>query len=128
MQPDLVDIAIASINMQELYRRRMVRGRDLNEWFDDLEAWIAAGEYEEALTFLGEAIGTVETLEQFDNREPQPYWFQKAADLYEDSGEPEAAAKVLRRWLESWPPRRERRDGMREVVCTRIAQLSRVAS
>lgn len=128
MLPNAVDIAIASINMEECYRRRLVRGRDLSEWHTDLEAWIATGEYEQALEFLGEAIGAVETLEQYDDREPQPYWFQKAADLYEDMGEPENAAKVVDRWLRSWPARRPRRDGMREDMCTRAANLKRVAA
>lgn len=123
----MVDLAIASINMEECYRRRLVRGRDLNEWFTQLEVWLESGQYEEALSFLGEAIGAVETLEQFDNREPQSYWYQKAADVYEDMGQPGNAAKVLQRWLASWPAHRQGNNSDRHEVCSRLLHLSRVA-
>lgn len=127
MQPDAVDAAIAAINMEECYRRRLVRGRDLNEWHTDLENWILTGQDDTALGFLGEAIAAVETLEQYDDREPQSYWYEKAADIHQERGDHAAASAVLERWMATWPEVRRRRDSTRLRIKTRLVRLATLA-
>ena len=123
VQLETVDDFIASVNLHELYRRRMVRGADLSQWHAQLEAWLQDGALLEAAEFLLEVLDVVETLEQFDAREPQPYWYLKLADVYEDAGEPGGAAAVLRRWLARWPAEREGHVEYRDQICTRLAWL-----
>jgi Asp-tRNA(Asn)/Glu-tRNA(Gln) amidotransferase C subunit len=114
-----VEALIGSINMEEAYRRRKVRGRDLNEWHPQLDEWIAAGETRKALDLLGEIFESVESLEQFDAREPQPYWYETAAKIYRTLRCSEEEAAVLERWLIRWPPTRTRHDKARERFASR---------
>lgn len=116
MIQDPVDRLIAVVNMEEAYRRRRVRGKDLNDWHPQLDAWAESGQTVEALRLLGEIMETVENLEQYDPREPQPYWFEVAARIHHRAGRHEEEAAVLRRWLDKWPPSRVGQCPRRAVV------------
>lgn len=108
--------AIAVINMEECYRRRMVRGKDLNEWHDQLNIWVKEGNLPAARALLHEIIEVTETLVQYDQREPQPYWHEKLAKLHRREGDRWAEAAVLCRWLAAWPEDRRRFDSARERI------------
>lgn len=112
--------AIAVINMEECYRRRLVRGRDLNEWHEQLQLWREAGDVPAQRALLREIIAVTETLEQYDAREPQPYWHEKLADLHADEGAWWSELAVLCRWLAAWPDDRRRFDKARERVRARV--------
>ena len=119
-----VDDAIAAINMDECYRRRRVRGRDLNDWLVPLKDLRKAGETRAALDLLAEIIAAIETLEQFDPREPQPYWYEEAAKVYRRLKCRQEEADVLNRWLAFWPEQRARHDRARERVRARIEYVT----
>lgn len=114
--------AIAVINMEECYRRRLVRGRDLNEWHMQLEQWASSGNTAAQRTLLQEIIAVTELLPQYDAREPQPYWHEKLADLHVSAGESWAEAAVLTRWLACWPEERRRFDSARERFLQRLRE------
>lgn len=116
-----VEALIGSINMEECYRRRQVRGRDLNEWHPQLDEWIAAGETRKALDLLAEIFTAVESLEQYDAREPQPYWYETAAKIYRTLRCDQEEAAVCERWLIRWPESRTRHDKARHRLSTRAA-------
>lgn len=111
-----MDRAIAVINMEECYRRRVVRGQDLNDWHEQLDRWIAAGDLSSARALLYEIIGATETLVQYDQREPQPYWHEKLAKLHRRDGDRWAESAVLCRWLAAWPADRQRFDSARQRI------------
>ena len=102
--------AIHAVNMGETFRRRVVRGQDFNDWHEQLEQWWVVGDYTAILGLLGEIIAAAETLEQYDDREPQAYWYQQAAKAHTALGDHEAAVAMLERWLQFWPPIRIRFD------------------
>lgn len=108
--------AIAVINMEECYRRRLVRGRDLNDWHEQLDAWVKAGNLAAARELLYEIIEATEQLVQYDQREPQPYWHEKLAKLHRRDGDRWAEQSVLCRWLAAWPEDRRRFDNARERI------------
>lgn len=114
-----VEYAIAAINAEELMRRRQVRGRDLNEWIGPLQELIDTGADAEALALLEEIMDCCETLEQFDPREPQPFWYEKACGLLRRSRRYEEEAGTLTRWLERWPADRVRADLAQERILAR---------
>ncbi|MFT4471437.1 hypothetical protein ACMX2H_16155 [Arthrobacter sulfonylureivorans] len=122
-----VDELIAIINMEECYRRRTVRGRDLNDWHLQLEAWRRIGNFEAMLQLLGEIIVATEQLEQYDDREPQPYWHEQKAKLHRKRHEYQEEAAVLALWLAHWPLERDRFDQARERIVARLAELHREA-
>ncbi len=97
------DRAIAVINMEEAFRRRLVRGRDINEWHPTISEWLAAGRDDDVLTLVAEIIDATMILEQYDPREPQPYWFELAARIHHRRGAHRDEAVILRRWLARWP-------------------------
>lgn len=127
--PDIgkVEALIGAINMQECYRRRVVRGQDLNEWHQQLDSWKADGHTGPALELLAEIMAAVETIEQYDPREPQPYWYMEAAKLYRKVGSPQEEWEVLQRWLARWPMSRPRHDKARERFIERAGKIIRVA-
>ncbi|MGO4382911.1 hypothetical protein AB4Y80_01570 [Specibacter sp. RAF43] len=98
------------MNTAETYRRRVVRGLDINDWHLELDAWFARGNYWAALDLLAEIMDAVETLEQFDDWEPEAYWYEQAAEAHTRIGEHDKAVAVLERWLQFWPPERIRFD------------------
>lgn len=116
------DKLIASINMEELYVRRRVRGRDLNDWHNQLAEWEHQGAHYAALELLHEVMDTVEGLDWLDAREPQLYWFDKAARMMASQGRHDDAAVTLRRWLACWP------DHRAEAFTTRAGLDSRRAA
>jgi tetratricopeptide (TPR) repeat protein len=118
---------IHAVNMDETYRRRQVRGRDLNDWHPQLDAWWAAGDYTAILDLLGEVITAAETLEQYDDREPEAYWYQQAAKAHTVMGDHAAAVAVLERWFQFWPPERIRFDREPERMERRLAAARRRA-
>lgn len=101
---------IQEINMAETYRRRLVRGRDFNDWHLQLDEWWITEDYESILSLLSEIIAAAETLEQYDDREPQAYWYQQAAKAHTRLGDYAAAVEILERWFQAWPPPRQRFD------------------
>ncbi|MDZ5076794.1 hypothetical protein [Nesterenkonia sp. HG001] len=119
------DDAIRRINTEELYRRRQVRGRDLNDWHAELRQWEEAGLYEEVLSLLGEITHAVETLAQYDSREPQAYWYLYAARILKLQGEARAAEVLLIRWLDHWPEDRPQYPSHRARVEAAIRALRR---
>lgn len=118
-----VDMAIQAINAEELMRRRRVRGLDLNDHIAVIDSLVSEGLVPQALELLEEIIAVVETLEQFDDREPQPYWYERAAGLHRRSGNHEAELDVLGRWLIAWPPARKRADLARDRVRARYRDV-----
>lgn len=116
-------MAIAAINAEELMRRRVVRGMDLNDNIAVIDNLVAQGLAAEALELLEEIIAVVETLEQYDDREPQPYWYERAAGLHRRLGNHEAELDVLGRWLIAWPPSRLRPDLARDRVRARYRDV-----
>ncbi|GAA4914628.1 hypothetical protein [Nesterenkonia rhizosphaerae] len=136
MQPEHVDpdLLIEQINTEELYRRRLVWGRDLNDWHLTLDHWISTGLTAKALELLELILETVETLEQFDTREPQFYWYKMTAELYLSTGEPDKAADTLERWVAGWPDSRAVPDQARASlertktqITTKVAKLRKSA-
>lgn len=123
-----VEALIGAINMEEAYRRRKVRGRDINDWHPQLDEWVAAGETRKALDLLGEIFEAVESLEQFDAREPQPYWYEMAAKIYRTLRCAPEEAAVLERWLIRWPLDRTRHDRARERFTARAAKAYTLAT
>lgn len=111
--------------MEECYRRRKVRGRDMAEWIPQMDAWVAAGETRLALELLAEIIAACETLEQFDTREPAPFWYESAAKVYRQLGCSHEEATILERWLAHWPESRVRYDKARDRFAARAAVASR---
>lgn len=101
---------VHAVNMAETYRRRLVRGQDFNDWHSQLEEWWVAEDYTAILGLLSEIIAAAEGLEQYDDREPQAYWYQQAANAHAALGDHAAAVEVLERWYQFWPPPRIRFD------------------
>jgi len=101
---------IHAVNMEETYRRRLVRGRDFNDWHPQLEQWWAAQDYAAILGLLSEIITAAEALQQYDDREPQAYWYVQAAKAHAHLGDHAAAVSVLERWFRYWPTERIRFD------------------
>lgn len=95
--------AIRQVNTEELLRRRLVRGHDLNTWIPQLQHWESTGDHHQALDLLGEIIDTVETLAQYDSREPDAYWYLMAARILRSQDDHGRARTVLHRWMEHWP-------------------------
>jgi len=102
--------AIHAVNMAETYRRRVVRGRDVNDWHLELDEWWAMGDFAAVLDLLREIISAMETVEQYDDREPQSYWYVQCAKAHTAIGDHDAAVAVLERWFRFWPPERIRFD------------------
>lgn len=125
---DDAERAIAVINMEECYRRRLVRGRDLNEWHMQIEQWASAGNVAAQRALLREIIEVTERLVQYDAREPQPYWHEKLADLHESTGERWAEVAVVTRWLACWPEDRRRYDSARARFLRRLQESYAQAS
>lgn len=121
-----VDRAIRRVNTGELLDRRRVRGRDLNDWHGQLRDWRDLGEHSEALRLLLEIIAAVETLEQYDSREPRYEWYLWAAREYEALGLVDAAVAVLERWGSFWPTERECWPSHRATVASRLRRLRRL--
>jgi hypothetical protein len=118
-----VEKLIGAINMEECYRRREIRGKDFNDWHGDLERWKAAGQDREILGLLTEIMDACETLEQYDEREPQPYWYEEAAKACRRLSDPTGELAVLQRWLVCWPLDRRRLDKVRERFLTRAERV-----
>lgn len=126
--------AVEKINHAELLRLRQVWGKDLNEWHGTLSDLKQRGKTGQALSLLSEIMEATLRLAQYDQREPQPYWFTQASWLHERRGEHRRAAQVLQRWMDAWPQRRaipwKRRrtvDRQREQIGARIDRLLRLA-
>lgn len=119
-----VERAIASINAEELRRRRTVRGKDLNDLIPVLDSYSAVGMSREFLGLLGEIMAACETLEQYDPREPQPYWYERAAGMHRRLGQHGEELDVLARWLMYWPASRERTDLARDRIKARYADVA----
>lgn len=120
-----VDKLIARINAEELWRRRIVRDQDLNDWHGQLREWEARGQIDEAIDLLGEIMDVVVDLDWLDAREPQLYWFEQAAGLLRLQGRRQEAAAVMRRWLDSWPLDRAESTEGRDAVERRRAKVLR---
>lgn len=118
-----VDLALARINAEECARRRLVRGKDLNGWLAVLDEMILAKQHDEALDLLGEIMDACETLEQYDPREPHPYWYERAAGLLRKTGQHGREMETLARWLDRWPDSRPRPDFARERIRARLEDV-----
>lgn len=112
---------VHAVNMGETYRRRMVRGQDFNDWHGQLDAWWAVGDYPAILLLLGEIIVAAESLEQYDDREPQAYWYQQAAKAHMEMGDHQSAVEILARWAQFWPSHRIRLDDEPARMDSRLA-------
>lgn len=121
-----VDRAIRRINTEELYARRLVRGRDFNAWHGQLAQWRAAGEHREALRLLLEIVAAAETLAQYDSREPRCEWYLWAAGEYEAVGLVDPAVRILERWQYFWPAERECYPSHRGRVESRLRRIRRL--
>lgn len=118
-----VDDLIATINLHELYQRRLVRGRDLNDWHTQLREWQQQGELDRCLELLAEIIEVIEGLDWLDAREPQLYWYEKSAVLMARQGRHRAAIVLLRRWLSFWPEGRGVNPDMVQVAASKRGQV-----
>lgn len=100
------DLIITAINHQELLHRRQLHGRDLNDYHPDLAQLRARNATNAALELLHQIIAVTHTLPQYDDREPDPYWPELAAQLHIDAGQTDLARTVLEEWLTWWPAHR----------------------
>ncbi|WP_102158734.1 hypothetical protein [Zhihengliuella halotolerans] len=120
---DRIQRLIDDINSETLWERRLVDGRDLNEWLHPLAALEAAGDYAAALALLERIIETTHALVQYDVREPQAYWAEKAAALHIKSGRPDRAISTLQHWLDAWPEERAVKNRDRARIRARLTKL-----
>ncbi len=120
---NLAETAIARINAEECFRLRKVDGRDINDWHTTLAKMRASGDTAGALGLLYKIIAACETLEQYDPREPQPYWYEQAAKLHEKRGELTEAEELVVRWLSFWRGReRGEKTKMRALLDKLVVQ------
>lgn len=117
------DLLIVRINSEELWRLRRVWGLDLGDWHPYLDALIAAGKTQKALDLLAELIIASETLVQYDSREPEPYWYERAAVLYRRLHRLDDEAAILERWLTFWPETRYLPNKSRERIIWRLGRV-----
>jgi len=117
-----IDKLIRQINGEYIWEARQIRGKDLNDHFQQIMEWEAQKEWDKLLDLYEEIIPATHRLAQYDAREPQSYWPMKAATLYLRRKRPDMALKVLTDWLNAWPPERgEKTD--RAVVRARITRI-----
>lgn len=124
LPPGWQDELILAINAEELYRRRTVRGQDINDWHPQIRTWLAEGHLLDALDLLEEILDVVEILEQYDAREPDWYWYSKTASVQEELGDCPGAAATLRRYLQAWPAHRGVPEGLRAAVDRRRSRAA----
>ena len=98
---------VTAINTHELMSRRLLHGRDLNDYHATLLRLQHAKHYSAALELLHQIISVTHTLPQYDDREPDPYWAELAAHLHIMQGDTMQARRVLSDWLAWWPEHRE---------------------
>lgn len=122
--PDLdkVDELINQINGEYLWEARTIRGKDINDHFQQMIEWEADKQWEKLLELYEEIIPITHRLAQYDKREPQPYWSMKAATIYLRLKQPDKAIKLLSDWLEAWPEERGPRAD-RERVRARLTKI-----
>lgn len=120
VRPEM-DRLIISINSEELWARRQVAGWDLNDWLLPIDDLLRARRYTEAVDVLEDITETCVNLQQYDNREPQAYWFEKLATAHHRSQEKAAARSVLAEYLYYWPTGRFRTNRDVERVIKRLA-------
>ena len=101
------DQLIASINAHHLTHLRQVRGRDINDHHTHIHQLQHQGDHPALLDLLGEIIPLTYTLQQYDPREPDPYWTQMAVDTHTYLGDHTAARELWSAWLTHWPTHRE---------------------
>lgn len=114
-KPDRIDKLIERINDEHAWEVRKVRGKDINDHFQQLIVWEADKNWAEMLALYEEIIPATHRLMQYDDREPQAYWPMKAATIYLRIQEPYKAVKVLSDWLEAWPDERGEKSDRRHV-------------
>lgn len=106
-RPDWENLII-SINSEELWIRRRVARWDINQWLLPIDDLMRARRFSEAIDVLETITTTCVSLQQYDNREPQAYWFEKLATAHQRAGNKPAARAVLTNWLTYWPDTRFR--------------------
>ena len=122
--PDRIQRLIEAINMDHLWKLRKLHGKDLAEHVQDLVEMEADKRFEEMVVLLEQIIDVTHTLEQYDAREPQPYYAQKAATIYNKLKRRQDSIRVLRRWLAAWPTERPTTQVReRENIIARLARL-----
>lgn len=122
--PDKIQRLIDAINTQHLWALRKLHGKDLGEHVQELLEMEVDKKYEQMLIRLEEIIDVTHTLVQYDTREPQPYYAEKAATIYMKLGRRDDAIRVLHRWLDAWPTGRfTMQPAQREKIIARIARL-----
>ena len=119
---DEVDELINQINGEYIWEARQVRGKDINDHFQQMIEWEEDKQWDKLLELYEEIIPITHRLAQYDKREPQPYWPMKAATIYLRLKQPDRAIKVLSDWLEAWPDERGPRTD-RDRVRTRLSKI-----
>ncbi|MGP5340766.1 hypothetical protein ACTXML_09030 [Glutamicibacter arilaitensis] len=128
-QPDQIQRIIDAINMEHLWKLRKLEGKDLADHVQDLVEMEADKKYEEMVVLLERIIDVTHSLVQYDSREPQPYYAEKAASIYRKLGRRKDAIRVLRRWVEAWPPERPNvKPKGTEAIIARLSHLEAVQS
>ncbi|PCC37441.1 tetratricopeptide repeat protein [Glutamicibacter sp. BW77] len=101
--PDKIQRLIDAINMQHVWALRKLHGKDLGDHVQVLIELETDKRYDEMIALLEEITELMHTLEQYDTREPQPYYAEKLASIYIKLGSHDDAIRALRRWLDAWP-------------------------
>lgn len=110
--------------MEHLWKLRKLHGKDLADHVQDLVEMETGKRYDDMVVLLEQIIDVTHTLEQYDPREPQPYYAQKAATIYNKLRRRPDAIRVLRRWVEAWPPERPTTQVReREKIIERLVRL-----
>lgn len=121
---DRMQRVINAINMEHLYKLRTLRGKDISEHVQDVINLEAEDRYAEMLELLEEVIDITHALEQYDQREPQPYYALKACSVYMRLGRRADAIRALERWLGAWPEERATtHTSQRKKVVTKLERM-----
>lgn len=118
-----VDALVHQVNRAETVRRRMVGGYPQEHWYVVIDAMFEHGLDEAALLILDQLIDSAEQLAQYDTREPQDYWYNRAAMIHHRRGDHDAEAAVLDRWLAHWPADRWRPNHARQRIVRRLQRI-----
>lgn len=116
---DPVEAMIHETNHAETIRRRIVGGHPQEHWYVVIGAMFDHGLDDTALPVLEKLMAAAESLAQYDTREPEPYWFERAAMIHRRHGEYPFEIMVLDRWLGHWPADRWRPNRHRDRILKR---------